>query len=219
MPGISPHLRRRRDVSSRCCLRVADALLGPNCARFQLNLGHLLQRGPGSERAVAASRRGGVERRAEAVARAATRVGDRVRRLHTRERRDAHGARQSPLARPSAVAVRTGDRPAADRRPDRVRGDAGGLRGDLHRRRDSRRRRELAPIFRDAARTSATASDGCAPRRTTTCRARREVAATLPRQAQEVLGYSVQDSLSRGGAYLGMVRMQDPVELFARGEL
>jgi hypothetical protein len=29
----------------------------------------------------------------------------------------------------------------------------------------------------------------------------------------------VHDSLERGGGYLGMVRMQDPVELLARGEL
>jgi ectoine hydroxylase-related dioxygenase (phytanoyl-CoA dioxygenase family) len=45
------------------------------------------------------------------------------------------------------------------------------------------------------------------------------VAATLPRRAQEVLGYAVHDSISRGGGYLGMVRMQDPVDLLQRGEL
>src|SRR3954452_17664038 len=44
-------------------------------------------------------------------------------------------------------------------------------------------------------------------------------AATLPRTAQEVLGYAVHDSIGRGGGYLGMVRMQDPVELMARSEL
>ena len=46
-----------------------------------------------------------------------------------------------------------------------------------------------------------------------------EYAATLPRQAQELLGYAVHDSIGRGGGYLGMVRMQDPVDLLARGEL
>jgi ectoine hydroxylase-related dioxygenase (phytanoyl-CoA dioxygenase family) len=46
-----------------------------------------------------------------------------------------------------------------------------------------------------------------------------EVAATLPRQAQEVLGYATHDSIARGGGYLGMVRMQDPVDLLQRGEL
>jgi ectoine hydroxylase-related dioxygenase (phytanoyl-CoA dioxygenase family) len=45
------------------------------------------------------------------------------------------------------------------------------------------------------------------------------IAATLPRVAQELLGYALHDSLPRGGGYLGMVRMQDPVELLARGEL
>jgi len=44
-------------------------------------------------------------------------------------------------------------------------------------------------------------------------------AATLPRVAQELLGYAIHDSIGRGGGYLGMVRMQDPVELLARGEL
>jgi ectoine hydroxylase-related dioxygenase (phytanoyl-CoA dioxygenase family) len=45
------------------------------------------------------------------------------------------------------------------------------------------------------------------------------IAANLPRQAQELLGYAVHDSIPRGGGYLGMVRMQDPVELLRRGEL
>jgi ectoine hydroxylase-related dioxygenase (phytanoyl-CoA dioxygenase family) len=45
------------------------------------------------------------------------------------------------------------------------------------------------------------------------------IAAKLPRQAQELLGYAVHDSIPRGGGYLGMVHMQDPVELLGRGEL
>jgi hypothetical protein len=46
-----------------------------------------------------------------------------------------------------------------------------------------------------------------------------EIAATLPRQAQEILGYAVHDGIPRGGGYLGMVRLQDPVELLGRGDL
>ena len=45
------------------------------------------------------------------------------------------------------------------------------------------------------------------------------VAATLPRQAQELIGYAVHDNIPRGGGYLGMLDMQDPVDLLARGEL
>jgi ectoine hydroxylase-related dioxygenase (phytanoyl-CoA dioxygenase family) len=45
------------------------------------------------------------------------------------------------------------------------------------------------------------------------------LAAGLPRRAQELLGYALHDGIGRGGGYLGMVRMQDPVELLGRGEL
>ena len=39
------------------------------------------------------------------------------------------------------------------------------------------------------------------------------VAAKLPRGAQELLGYAVHDALSRGGGYLGMVDGKDPISL------
>jgi hypothetical protein len=45
------------------------------------------------------------------------------------------------------------------------------------------------------------------------------IAASLPRVAQEVLGYAVHDSIPRGGGYLGMVALSDPVELLASGDL
>lgn len=45
------------------------------------------------------------------------------------------------------------------------------------------------------------------------------VARDLPRTAQELIGYAVYDGIGRGGGYLGMHRMQDPVELLARGDL
>ena len=46
-----------------------------------------------------------------------------------------------------------------------------------------------------------------------------DVARTLPRKAQEVLGYSAHDALEELGGYLGTVELQDPVELIARGSL
>jgi len=42
-----------------------------------------------------------------------------------------------------------------------------------------------------------------------------EVARTLPRQCQEVLGYAVHDAIAQGGGYLGMLDMRDPVEVLA----
>jgi ectoine hydroxylase-related dioxygenase (phytanoyl-CoA dioxygenase family) len=44
-------------------------------------------------------------------------------------------------------------------------------------------------------------------------------AATLPRRVQEVIGYAIHNGMGRGGGYLGTVRLQDPVDLLARGEL
>jgi ectoine hydroxylase-related dioxygenase (phytanoyl-CoA dioxygenase family) len=45
------------------------------------------------------------------------------------------------------------------------------------------------------------------------------VARTLPRRCQEVLGYAVHDALPRTGGYLGMVSLRDPLELLAEGAL
>jgi ectoine hydroxylase-related dioxygenase (phytanoyl-CoA dioxygenase family) len=46
-----------------------------------------------------------------------------------------------------------------------------------------------------------------------------EVVATLSPEAQVILGYAVHDAIAEGGGYLGMVRMRDPRELLAEGEL
>jgi ectoine hydroxylase-related dioxygenase (phytanoyl-CoA dioxygenase family) len=46
-----------------------------------------------------------------------------------------------------------------------------------------------------------------------------EIAATLPRKAQEVLGYAVHDALANAGGYLGMLGLRDPVELMQEGKL
>jgi ectoine hydroxylase-related dioxygenase (phytanoyl-CoA dioxygenase family) len=46
-----------------------------------------------------------------------------------------------------------------------------------------------------------------------------DVARTLPRRSQELLGYAAHDALAVGGGYLGTVDTQDPVELIAKGRL
>jgi ectoine hydroxylase-related dioxygenase (phytanoyl-CoA dioxygenase family) len=45
------------------------------------------------------------------------------------------------------------------------------------------------------------------------------VARTLPRRAQELLGYGMHDAAAIGGGYLGSVDLRDPVDLLASGEL
>jgi hypothetical protein len=44
-----------------------------------------------------------------------------------------------------------------------------------------------------------------------------DLACSMPRQCQEVLGYAVHDAIERGGGYLGMLDLRDPVELFGEG--
>jgi ectoine hydroxylase-related dioxygenase (phytanoyl-CoA dioxygenase family) len=46
-----------------------------------------------------------------------------------------------------------------------------------------------------------------------------EIARTLPRAAQEVLGYAVHDAIASAGGYLGMLGLRDPVELMQEGKL
>ena len=46
-----------------------------------------------------------------------------------------------------------------------------------------------------------------------------EVVRTLPPESQALLGYAVHDGLAAGGGYLGAVRVQDPVALLAAGQL
>ena len=46
-----------------------------------------------------------------------------------------------------------------------------------------------------------------------------DVARTLPRRAQELLGYAAHDAISHGGGYLGTVDLLDPIELLAKGKL
>lgn len=46
-----------------------------------------------------------------------------------------------------------------------------------------------------------------------------EVARTLPVPVQEILGYAVHDAIEDHGGYLGMVDMRDPIELLAESEV
>ena len=46
-----------------------------------------------------------------------------------------------------------------------------------------------------------------------------DVARTLPRRSQELLGYVAHDAIAAGGGYLGTVDLLDPIELLAQGKL
>jgi ectoine hydroxylase-related dioxygenase (phytanoyl-CoA dioxygenase family) len=46
-----------------------------------------------------------------------------------------------------------------------------------------------------------------------------DVARSLPRRAQELLGYAAHDAIADGGGYLGTVDLLDPIDLLARRKL
>lgn len=57
------------------------------------------------------------------------------------------------------------------------------------------------------------------PEETNTLAVGPAVARTLPRRAQELLGYAMHDATAVGGGYLGCVGLRNPVDLLAAGEL
>jgi ectoine hydroxylase-related dioxygenase (phytanoyl-CoA dioxygenase family) len=217
MPGIS----RTFAVDVMChplLLILADAILSPNCARFQLNLGHLLQRGPGAEEQWL--------HRDEAVWNDVPRPDPELQLASviafvdfTKENgatRIVPGSHRWPDRVMSPAEQIMGTQPDPDQiaYAEMPAGSAviytgGVIHGGGGNTTDIPRRGAHLSYCLGWLRTEENNYLSCPP----------EVAATLPRQAQEVLGYATHDSIARGGGYLGMVRMQDPVDLLARGEL
>jgi hypothetical protein len=217
MPGISPTFA----VDIMChplLLALCDRILAPSCARYQLNLGHLLQRGPGSEEqwlhrdeAVWSD----VPRPAPELQLAtviafvdftrdngATRV---VPGSHRWPDRELSPAEQVTRAAPAPDQIAYAEMPAGSA----VVYTGGTIHAGGANTTETQRRGAHLSYCLGWLRTEENNYLSTPP----------AVAARLPRVAQELLGYAVHDSIPRGGGYLGMVRMQDPVELLARGEL
>ena len=217
MPGIS----RSFAVDVMChplLLAICDLVLAPSCARYQLNLGHLLQRGPGSD---------------EQWLHRDELVWSDVPQPHpelqlatviafvdfTRENggtRVVPGSHRWPDRQlpPTEQLLRPPPEPDRIAYAEMPAGSAvvytgGTIHAGGSNVTDIPRRGAHMSYCLGWLRTEENNYLSTPP----------EVAARLPRQAQELLGYAVHDSIPRGGGYLGMVRMQDPVELMARGEL
>jgi hypothetical protein len=217
VPGISPTFA----VDVMChplLLALADRVLLPSCARYQLNLGHLLQRGPGSPDQLLhrdelvwsdvpwphpelqlASVIAFVDFTRE---NGATRVVPGSHRWPERERSPIE---QFTAAPPAPEQIAYAEMPAGSA----VVYSGGTIHGGGANTTDVARRGAHLSYCLGWLRTEENNYLSTPP----------AVAATLPRLAQELLGYAVHDGIPRGGGYLGMVRSQDPVELLARGEL
>src|SRR5438067_12971236 len=217
----APGLSRTFAVDVMCnplLLALCDRVLLPSCARYQLNLGHLLQRGPGADDQVL--------HRDEAVwsdvpkpapelqlasviafvdftrENGATRLVPGSHRWPDRALSPFEQMAQPPPA-PDQVAY--AEMPAGSA----VVYTGGTIHGGGANSTTTPRRGAHLSYCLGWLRTEENNYLAVPP----------EVAAALPRQAQEVVGYAVHNSIPRGGGYLGMLRMQDPVELLARREL
>jgi ectoine hydroxylase-related dioxygenase (phytanoyl-CoA dioxygenase family) len=217
VPGIS-----RTFATDVMCnpvlLAMCDRILLPSCARYQLNIGHLLQRGPGSEEqwlhrdeAVWSDvpRPHPELQLASVIAfvdftreNGATRI---IPGSHLAEDRWQNPAEQMMNATPDPDSIAYAEMPAGSA----VIYTGGTVHAGGSNVTDVPRRGAHLSYCLGWLRTEENNYLSTPP----------AVAAELPRQAQELLGYALHDSIPRGGGYLGMVRMQDPVELLARGEL
>jgi len=190
-------------------LAICDAVLGPSCATYQLNLAHLIARGPGSEHQYL--------HRDELV-------WNLVPRPHPELQLASLVALVDFDAANGATRVVPGShRWAHDRHPqDHEVADAvmragsavvylgstihgGGANSTA----DRWRRGVHISYTLGWLRTEENNYLAVPP----------AVARTLPRRCQEVLGYAVHDALPLNGGYLGMVSLRDPLELLEEGVL
>lgn len=217
MPGIS----RTFAIDVMCnplLLALCDRVLAPSCARYQLNIGHLLQRGPGSEdqwlhrdeSVWSDVPRPAPELQLATViafvdftrANGATRIVPGSHRWPDRRLLPSEQMQQAP---PTPDQIAYAEMPAGSA----VVYTGGTIHGGGANVTDTPRRGAHLSYCLGWLRTEENNYLSTPP----------AVAATLPRVAQELLGYAMHDSIPRGGGYLGMVRSQDPVDLLARGEL
>ncbi len=199
-------------------LALCDRILLPACASYQLNIGHLLQRGPGAEdqwlhrdEAVWSDvpRPHPELQLASVIAfvdftrdNGATRV---VPGSHRREDRWLPPAEQIVAPPPGASELAYAEMPAGSA----VVYLGGTIHGGGANVTETPRRGVHLSYCLGWLRTEENNYLAVPP----------EVAVALPRRAQELLGYAMHNSIPRGGGYLGTLGLQDPVELFARGEL
>jgi ectoine hydroxylase-related dioxygenase (phytanoyl-CoA dioxygenase family) len=190
-------------------LGVCDAILAPSCARYQLNLGHLLVRGPGAE--------------AQYLHRDED-VWNLVPRPHP----------ELQLASLVALVDFTADNGATRIAPGSHRWDRSRFPSDdeitqavmpagsvviylgstIH----GGGQNTTAEHWRRGVHLSYTLG-WLRTEENNYLAVPPAVARELPRLCQEILGYAVHDAIDMAGGYLGALNLRDPVDLLASGEL
>ncbi len=190
-------------------LGVSDAILGPTCARYQLNLAHILDRGPGAEQQY----------------------------IHRDELVWIHVPRPHPELQVASVIALVDF--TAENGATRV--IPGSHRWDWERMPEADEFAVAAMPAGAAVIYLGSTLHGAGPNSTADQWRRGmhlsyvlgwlrteenhylatppQIARTLPRQAQELLGYAAHDALVHGGGYLGALDLRDPVDMLADGTL
>lgn len=212
--GISPTFAT--DVMCHSVLLgLADAVLGPSCAQFQLNVAQILERGPGSidqwlhrdEGVWSDVPRPAPELQLASVIALVDFTADNgaTRIVPGSHRWPDRHLPMNDQRQPSMEEIAVAEMPIGSA----VVYTGGVVHGGGSNITDVARRAVHLSYCLGWLRTEENNYLSVPP----------SVAAALPRRAQEVLGYAVYDGIDRGGAYLGMVRMQNPVDLLAANEL
>jgi len=190
-------------------LAVCDAILGPSCARYQLNVAQVLDRGPGAEDQMLHRDelvwihmpRPHPELQVASVIALVDFTADNG------ATRVVPGSHRWPLERqPEAADVVAAEMPAGSA-VVYVGSTLHG--GGANTTQDTWRRGMHLSYVLGWLRTEENHYLETPP----------DVARALPRQAQELLGYAVHDAVADAGGYLGAVDLRDPVELLADGSL
>lgn len=190
-------------------LSVADTILGPSCSDYQLNIAHLLDRGPGAEHQML--------HRDELVWVHVPRPHPELQlamiialedfTIENGATRVVPGSHRWPLDRqPRPEEIASAIMPAGS--VVLYLGStlhAGGSNTTSHQQRRGLHMSYVVGWLRTEENNILSAPP--------------EIARTLPRRAQELLGYGAHDALSVGGGYLGTVDLRAPVDLLENGEL
>ena len=190
-------------------LGLCDAILLPSCARYQLNIAHVLDRGPGSPQQYL--------HRDELVWSHLPRPHPEVQLASMIALEDfsasngatrvAPGSHRWPLDRQAEL----GELVAAEMKAGAAIIYLGSTihGGGPNTTADTRRRGMHLSYTLGWLRTEENHYLSTPP----------DVARTLPRQAQELLGYAAHDAIATGGGYLGTVDTRDPLEMLSSVEI
>jgi ectoine hydroxylase-related dioxygenase (phytanoyl-CoA dioxygenase family) len=190
-------------------LSICDAILGPSCARYQLNLAHVLDRGPGSDQQIMhrdelvwnfLPKPHPEVQVAAIIALCDFTAENGATRVVPGSHRDDREMVLDP-AEIERIAV-----PAEMSAGSAVVYLGSTLHGGGANTTTDRRRRGMHMSYvLGWLRTEENNYLSLWP----------DVITTLPRQSQELLGFAAHDAVMQGGGYLGVYELQDPVEVFS----